>query len=135
MNKKIIGIACIDSKRGIGYKNNLLFKIKEDLQFFKEKTSCSTNGKKNAIIMGKSTYNSIGKNLPNRLNCIITSQTISFCSSTECFFNNIPECLEELQQNPMIDTIFVIGGSQIYQYFMDKLLFEIVEIFRKSMAK
>lgn len=129
MKKRIIGITCIDSQGGIGYKNNLLFQIKEDLQFFKETTSlCGSTDKKNAIIMGRNTFESIGKCLPNRINCIITSKPISFCSSTDCFFDNISNCLEELQRNPLIAKIFVIGGEKIYQYFMDRLLFDEIYI-------
>lgn len=129
MKKKIIGIACIDSQRGIGYKNNLLFQIKEDLQFFQEKTLLSgSKDKKNAIIMGRHTFHSIGKSLPNRVNCIITSKTNSFCSLSDCFFNNISDCLEELESNTLIEKIFVIGGGQIYQYFMDRLLFDEIYI-------
>ena len=124
MKKKIIGIACIDSQCGIGYKNNLLFQIKEDLEFFQQRTTiCSSREKKNAIIMGRNTFDSIGRCLPNRINCIITSKTISL-NSLNCCFDNISDCLEELECNPMIEKIFVIGGEKIYQYFMDRLLFD-----------
>ena len=127
MKKPIIGIVCIDSQRGIGCKNKLLFQIKDDFEFFKTQTTCSKKEKKNAILMGSKTFQSIGRELPNRINCVITKQYFQTCSSTTLFFPSIRECLHSLQAENEVDKIFVIGGQSIYEYFMDRLLFD--EIF------
>ena len=56
----------MDEKRGIGKNNALLFKISQDLKRFKEITTG------HPVIMGRKTYESIGRLLPNRTNIIIT---------------------------------------------------------------
>ena len=56
----------------IGYKNQLLIKIKEDLQYFSKITTYSPNEKENIIVMGYNTYQSINKKLKNRINSEIS---------------------------------------------------------------
>lgn len=63
---KISIIAAIDSKRGLGKDNQLLFKIKEDFIRMKK----LTNG--HPIVMGRKTFESISRPLPNRTNIVIT---------------------------------------------------------------
>ena len=63
---EIILIAAVSKDRVIGKQGGIPWKIKEDLSFFKEKTLNSP------IIMGRATYNSIGRPLPNRLNIVMT---------------------------------------------------------------
>lgn len=65
----ICAIACVDRNFGIGYNNDLLFHIKNDLKHFKELTNNQN------IIMGRKTYESLpNKPLPNRNNIVITSK-------------------------------------------------------------
>src|SRR5437868_194515 len=59
-------IAAISDNRALGKNNDLIFKITEDLKRFKEITSGHT------IIMGRKTFESIGRVLPNRVNIIVT---------------------------------------------------------------
>ncbi|MBI2622721.1 MAG: dihydrofolate reductase [Candidatus Levybacteria bacterium] len=59
-------IAAIDEKRGLGKNNDLLFRIPEDLKRFRRLT------KGHPIIMGRKTFESIGRPLPNRTNIVIT---------------------------------------------------------------
>ena len=68
--KKIIGISCLATNRAIGYKNKLIFNLKNDMKFFRNTTIKTEIFKKqNAVIMGRKTFDSIpGKGLPNRLN-------------------------------------------------------------------
>ena len=61
----IIGIVCVDHDWGIGNKGQLLYTIKEDMQFFKKQTTG------HAVLMGLTTYYSIGKPLPNRRNVVL----------------------------------------------------------------
>lgn len=106
-------VAC-DSNGGIGYKGNLLFKIKEDLNRFKELTIEKT------IIMGRKTFDSLPNGaLPNRHNIVITtSNRINTISPTQSliFKNNIEELIEEYQDSK--EEVFVIGGGFIYQQFL-----------------
>ena len=78
----------------IGVNNKLLFKIKDDLLFFKNITS-STDEKKNIIIMGNNTWNSIPNNrkpLENRINIILTNDKnkIEEIEDSVYVFNNFP---------------------------------------------
>ncbi len=61
-------IVAVDKNWGIGYQNELLISIPEDMRFFREKTM------NKAVIMGKSTLNTFpgGKALKNRINIVIT---------------------------------------------------------------
>lgn len=90
-------------KQEIGLNNKLLWHLPEDLKRFKAITSGGT------IIMGRKTYESIGKPLPNRENIIITrNKTLK-----------IPNCITVNSLDEAIDkatksNVFVIGGEQIY---------------------
>ena len=64
---KISIIVAMDEKRGIGKNNDLLFRIPEDFKRFKQTTSG------HPIIMGRKTFESIGRLLPNRTNIVVTS--------------------------------------------------------------
>ena len=62
-------IVAFDKKRGIGKNNLIPWYLKEDLKHFAKLT---IGNKNNAIVMGRKTYESIGKDLPNRYNIIIS---------------------------------------------------------------
>ena len=67
-------IAAIDNNRSIGYENKLIYHIPEDMKFFRKITSEeSENGEMPIVIMGRKTYESIGKPLPKRDNIVITN--------------------------------------------------------------
>lgn len=118
---KISLIAAIASgNRALGKDNKLIYRIPEDLKRFKEITSGHT------IIMGRKTFESIGKPLPNRTNIIITHDPKYFAEG-----GVVVNSLEEaIQQVPGNDEVFVIGGGQIYKEainFADKLYLTVVE--------
>jgi dihydrofolate reductase len=108
-------IVATDLAGGIGYRGDLLFKIKEDLKRFKELTTGKT------IIMGRKTFDSLPNGaLPNRHNIVITTNTNrpNTISPTESltFKNNIDELIE--QYKDCDDEVFVIGGGFIYKQFL-----------------
>lgn len=78
-------------------------RLKKDLQFFKEKTTGGT------VVMGRKTFASIGKPLPNRENIVVTRQNISFdgCKTA----NSLEEALEVSTR----DRVYIIGGAEIYK--------------------
>lgn len=112
-------------KLAIGSKGQLLFKLKEDMRFFRNITSKQTvNGSKNIVLMGRKTYDSIPsefKPLKNRINIVLTN-------NDDLITDNIIDGSKELYYVTM-DTflnfydpsfnIFVIGGSEIYSEFDD----------------
>jgi dihydrofolate reductase/thymidylate synthase len=103
-------IASVTKNGGIGYNNSLAIELSKDMRYFKKIT---TQGGYNAIIMGKNTFESIGKNpLPNRLNIVITRDENIKNIIT---FKNLNTALDVLGKMSNINDIYVIGGEQIYE--------------------
>lgn len=88
----------------IGNKNTLPWHYPEDLKYFKQQTT----GK--AIIMGRKTFDSIGRALPNRQNIVVTSSPDLYKVSGVEFTNSIQNALNLAKSSE----VFIIGGSQIY---------------------
>ncbi|HEY8100369.1 MAG TPA: dihydrofolate reductase [Burkholderiaceae bacterium] len=96
-------IVAIDTQRGIGINNQLPWHLPEDLAFFKRTTSG------HPIIMGRKTFDSIGRPLPNRRNIVITR-------NPEWKHEGV-EAVTSLQAAAELvgDTeAFIIGGAQIF---------------------
>ena len=119
MNKNINLIVAMCKNNGIGLENTLPWKISSDLKKFKKLTQGKGN---NAIIMGKNTYASIKKPLPNRDNLILSTQLeidkIHNENKLIKSFNNI-NLLNDFIKNKNYDEIWIIGGSQIYELFLN----------------
>lgn len=109
MNNEIAIIVAKAKNNVIGVKGQIPWYIPDDLKYFKKVT---TGG---IVIMGKRTYESIGKPLPNRYNCIISS-TIEKPEGIDFVFSSIKDAIETLTNNPKFDSIpiYFIGGSRIY---------------------
>ncbi len=121
----------------IGINNKLLFKIKDDLLFFKNITS-STDDKKNIIIMGYNTWISIqDKPLKNRINIILTKDKKKINIEKDIYvFDNFPELFRWLMKNTIIyNRIFVIGGSSIFDQILTKYRFMINNIYITEVHK
>lgn len=105
-------IVAVDNNWSIGYKNNLLFKIPEDMKYFKEKTM------NNIVVMGRSTLESFPdkKPLKNRTNIVLTTNK-DYNVDGVIIKNSIFECLEYLN-NFEKNRIFIIGGESIYKQFI-----------------
>ena len=99
-------IVCVDKNYGIGKDNNLLVHIPEDMKFFRNTTI------KNTIVMGRKTYESIGKALPNRRNIVISRNEDLNYAGTEVY--NLEEFEEAIKNTKDTSSIFVIGGESIY---------------------
>ena len=86
-----------------------------DMKFFKEITSTTKDPTKmNAVIMGRKTFESLHAPLPNRLNVVLNRGTV-FLSAGLIFSNDFDAVLNNLEQDPNIETIFVIGGEMVYR--------------------
>ena len=107
-------IVAIDKVKGIGFKNKLPWTYSKDLKHFKKLTSYTDfPDKKNCVIMGRNTWQSMNrKPLKNRINIVVTSQDFE-CEEIH-FVKSINEGLLFAETNENIDKIWVIGGSQIY---------------------
>ena len=105
-------IVAVGNDNQIGYNNNLLWKISDDLKNFKKITL------NHSILMGRKTFESIGKPLKNRKNVIITSNSDYKIDS--CYvFDDIEKALDFAKDE---EEIFICGGEQIYKYFLENNL-------------
>ena len=125
--KPIIGIVCISNNQAIGNKTGeLIYQINYDMKHF-QKTTVTTKdtNKKNAVIMGNTTFKSMGKPLKNLINYVITNNCVVKSETEDLYYyNNILTCLMEVQTNEMIETIYIIGGATIYQFCLDLHLYD-----------
>lgn len=101
-------IAAISSNQVIGYNQTIPWKIPEDIKYFRETTMGQT------IVMGRKTYESIGKPLPGRKNIVITS-SIKEIRGVQ-IINSSQELLENIKN--IKNEIFIIGGQKVYEEFL-----------------
>ena len=103
MQKNII--VAISDNNAIGKDNALLWHISEDMKFFRRTTlGCP-------VIMGRKTFESIGRALPKRVNIVVsrgfsTGEEVAVATSLEAAFN--------VAEETNLEQCFVIGGGQIY---------------------
>jgi dihydrofolate reductase len=109
MDKVISLIAALGKNRVIGNENKLIWSIPDDMKHFRQLTS----GK--SIIMGRKTYESIGKPLPNRKNIIITRD--KNYKAEGCI---VVHSAEESLNAAGDGEVMVIGGAQIYSEFLPR---------------
>ncbi|KHG12223.1 Bifunctional dihydrofolate reductase-thymidylate synthase [Gossypium arboreum] len=109
---------------GIGKDGKLPWKLPSDLKFFKDVTlTTSDSGKKNAVIMGRKTWESIPlqyRPLPGRLNVVLTRSGSFDIATAEnvVICGSMTSALELLAASPYclsIEKVFVIGGGQIFR--------------------
>lgn len=100
-------IAAMSRERAIGADNKMLWHLPKELAHFKRTTLNKT------VLMGRKTYESLGKPLPNRRNVILTRQTglqIEGCD----IVHSVEEALQEYGDGELMIT----GGGEVYQLFM-----------------
>lgn len=103
---KIALIVAMASNRAIGLNNQLPWHLSVDLKRFKKITLGSP------ILMGRRTYESIGRPLPGRTNIILTRNP-AYRQDGCLVFNEVEKVLKHCCQNA--ETLFVIGGSALYE--------------------
>lgn len=101
-------IVAMDKNNLIGGDNKLLWHIPEDLKYFKKVTMGKT------IIMGRKTYDSIGRALPGRTNVIISRDKSLEIEGCEVF-NDVNEAIKEYPE------AVIIGGANIYGQVIDQV--------------
>ena len=105
---KLIAIVAMTPERVIGRDGTLPWHLPEDLAFFKRTTSG------HPIVMGRKTYESIGRPLPKRRNIVLTRDPAWQAAGVEVIHS--PDQLPEFD-----GPVFIIGGAEIYAAFLDKL--------------
>lgn len=107
---QVILVAAIGENGEMGHNNELLWHLPGDLPRFKQMTMGSP------IIMGRKTFDSIGKALPGRLNIVLTENK-NWAADDVLVAHSIEACLEAAEQQDT-SKAFVIGGGQVYKLFM-----------------
>ncbi|WP_412465526.1 dihydrofolate reductase [Pedobacter sp. KLB.chiD] len=110
MNNISIAVA-VGENYAIGKNNQLLWHMPADLKFFKQTTSGHT------VIMGRKTFDSVGKPLPNRRNIVITRDPELKIDGVEVV-NSLDEALTitKTEDKP----VFIVGGAEIYKQALPK---------------
>jgi dihydrofolate reductase len=106
---KLISIAAVGERNELGKDNKLLWHLPNDFKRFKALTSF------HYIIMGRKTFESFPKPLPNRTHIVITHQ--KDYPNKDCIIaSNISEAIRKVKDQ---EVAFVIGGGEIYRQFMN----------------
>ena len=112
---KISIVVAAGKNNQIGKGNKLLWNIKDDLKHFKNLTL------NHHILMGRRTFESIGKALPKRTNMIITRNT-NFVAPKECLIFDCSYKAIDFAKNNRETELFVCGGATIYKFFLENNL-------------
>lgn len=134
--KKISVIVAMTEEGVIGIDNNLPWHISEDLKLFKKTTD------QNILVMGRHTFESIGKPLPGRISFVISKSADTLNDKSvlqnslgnyECgkayYFSSLEEAFDASEQVSDRE-VFVIGGASVYGQaipFADKLFFSMIK--------
>lgn len=105
---KLTAIVAMTPERVIGKDGGLPWHLPDDLKFFKKRTSG------HPIVMGRKTFDSIGKPLPHRQNIVITRDPAWHHDGVESIHHP-----KELNEFALIDQqVYIIGGEEIYRFFL-----------------
>jgi dihydrofolate reductase len=109
--KKLSIAVAVGENFAIGKNNQLLWHMPADLKFFKQTTSGHT------VVMGRKTFDSVGRPLPNRRNIVITRDTELKIEGVEVV-NSLDEALAitRMEDKP----VFIVGGAEIYKQALPK---------------
>jgi dihydrofolate reductase len=110
-------IAAVSQNNVIGNNNTLPWKLPSDMKHFRNLTQNSV------VVMGRKTYESIGKPLPNRLNVVLSSQKDLCLPSDVTVVHSPTEALKAsrllcLKHN--VSNVWIIGGAGVYQQFIKR---------------
>ncbi len=108
-------VAAMAKNRTIGNNNKLIWHLPEDLEFFK------TTTKNKIMIMGRKTFDSLPKTLPNRFHIVISRSTPDKQQDRVVFVKGVDESIaksQELIKQGWPDEVTVIGGAEIYKLFI-----------------
>ena len=103
----ISSIAAIGNNRELGKDNQMLWHIREDFKHFKETTMGHT------LLMGRKTFESIGKPLPGRKTLILTRDK-DYLKPNCTTVHSLEEAIELCKRNKE-DHLFIAGGGEVYK--------------------
>ncbi|XP_033102268.1 dihydrofolate reductase-like [Anneissia japonica] len=137
--KKFNIIVAVSNDMGIGLNGDLPWRLRKDMKQFSLLTSKSTvNGKNNAVVMGRRTWDSIPEKfrpLPNRVNVVLSRTLSDPPPGADYLCGSLDKAMALLSDEPLnnqIDLIWIIGGSEVYKEAMMSPLCHQVYITRVS---
>lgn len=111
MKLSYTGIVAMDEEQAIGLRNGIPWRLPEDLKLFKSLTMG------HPILMGRKTWESLGRPLPGRQNIVLTRDE-TYRAEEALIIHNVAE----LEHTELQDTeVMVIGGAQIYQELLPRM--------------
>lgn len=110
---KLISIAAIAENNAIGKDNTLMWRLPDDFKHFKKTTSG------HYIIMGRKTFESFPKPLPNRTHVIITRQKDYTVDAPHILVHSLEEAIKTVPNHE--EKAYIIGGGEIYKQAMEKV--------------
>ena len=123
-------IACVDKAMGLGYKNQLLYHIKADMEHFRNITIGGT------VVMGYNTYLSLPNGaLPYRNNVVLSRNHDINDPNVTVIRNKKALMAYFIREYLDIDSVWIIGGASIYEQFIDdcdKIYLTVVDDFKKA---
>lgn len=109
-------IVAVDENGAIGSDNDLLFRIPDDMCFFR----MMTTGK--VVLMGRKTWDSLNHHpLPNRINLVLTNQKSLSADGVNCYIGNEEFIMNLINEHYDMDDVFVIGGASIYEKYLSQI--------------
>jgi dihydrofolate reductase len=106
----IIGIVAVDRNGAIGKGGKLPWHYSADLRFFKETTTGNT------VVMGRKTWLTLRKPLPNRLNVVLSRKSEIEPQDSVVVVRDVESVLTMMKD--LQGDLFVIGGEQVYRSFL-----------------
>lgn len=111
-------VVAADREHGIGARNDLPWpRLPGDLKHFKDTTCTAAPGKRNAIVMGRKTWESVPprlRPLPGRLNVVISRGAVELAGDAR-LARSLDDALTQASLDDSVDQIFVVGGAEIYR--------------------
>lgn len=119
MKETSIVVARLTETNGIGNKESIPWKLKDDMKYFAKITQeVKQQGKQNAVIMGRKTWFSIPEKfrpLKNRCNIILSKNLKAGSIDTNVFVeSSLEDAFIRMDETEDIEQVFIIGGSEIY---------------------
>ncbi|KAH8036937.1 hypothetical protein HPB51_007360 [Rhipicephalus microplus] len=120
-------IVAMCRNRGIGVNNSLPWRLKKELAYFSRLTKEAAEGKQNAVVMGRLTWESLPpkfRPLSDRIN-VVVSKTLTEIPEGHHVAQSFPDAVQILQnlvdagKASAVDKVFVIGGARLYRELMD----------------
>lgn len=110
-------VVAMDAARGIGRAGQLPWHLPGDMAYFKRLTSEAPAEMRNAVVMGRKTYDSLPEKfrpLPGRLNVVLTRAPRSSIPNEVLQTNSLSDALGQLSSRKNLAKTFVIGGGEIF---------------------